>query len=362
MARPCPHPTGEPKADTCPVCKLYATNEKFKAYCDTLVLTKNKSAPTIKTPAVIPSDMVWRWISTAELVTTTAQKLIPKLPYSISGVCGVTRSGMVPATVIATHMHLPLYAVSQHSGDPILLPSGSRGYGKGGGKILVVDDTVYSGSAFKTLRARLGSNYIYAAVYARKPVAHVCDFYGEYLESPHLLEWNLFNSIVLAGSAINPIMHGGVALDFDGIICGDPLVNEDINPTGYASWLANATPLLLPRRLPAKVIITARHERHRQATLDWCNRWGVKVDKLVMREGDVDVAKWKADVYKASKCSLYIESGPQLAEQIARLSNLPVACPAASKVFYYPRQLDFVAAKQHKKANCKKCGKHKKKS
>lgn len=284
----------------------------------------------------------WRWVSTAELISATVTKLLPRLPPGLSGVCGVTRSGMLPATALATHLHLPLYAVSQHAGEPQPLGGGSRGtLGTPGGPLLVVDDTVYSGSAMAPLRRRLGTEgRLYAAVFARPGREAACDFVGEELASPHLLEWNLMNGGPLAGRATNPAMQGGVALDFDGVICADPAVSEAADPAGYAAWLADARPLLLPRRLPARLVITARLARHREATLAWCARWGVKAERLEMwpggdpRERDrADVGAWKAGVYKASGCSLYVESDAGLAWRVAELSGKPVACPAAGRVF-----------------------------
>lgn len=365
MPRPCPHSAGDPQPDKCAVCKLYVNNPKFREYYDNLViptaLTRKNTMPAM--PERMYGPPIWRWINTSELITTTVRNLLPKLPNDLAGICGVTRSGMLPATALATHLHLPLYCVSQHKDAPVMLSPGSRGYGKGNGKLLVVDDTIYSGNAMGMLKRRL-SDCLFAAVYVKQEAAQVCDFTGAYLPSPHLLEWNLFNSTVFVGAAANPAMRGGVAIDFDGLVCEDPTINELVDPEGYTKWLSNAAPLLLPRRLPIKLVITARKEKYRQETLAWCHKWGVKIDKLTMINAAIDVALWKSQVYASSGCSLYIESSPGLAEQIARFSGLPVACPIVSKIYHYPHGQTHIASnvpvRAKKVGGCGKCVKNKK--
>lgn len=272
----------------------------------------------------------WRLVTTAGLVEAATRELLPRLPPDLSGVCGVSRSGMLPAAALAAHLHLPLWEVNQHAGKPRQLGLGVRGAHGAAGPLLVVDDTVYSGRAMTQLRRRLGDAYRYAAVFALPGSEGVCDFVGQMLPSPHLLEWNLVNSLPFGGHSEDPAMRGGVALDFDGVICVNPTAEEVRNPL----WLEHAKPLLLPRMREVPLVVTARHEDYRQYTLGWCARWGVSIRNLEMwREEYGDVARWKAKIYANSVCSLYVESEPGLAEAIAMHSGKPVACPAVGKVF-----------------------------
>lgn len=291
--------------------------------------------------AKAPPEAPWRWVSTAEMISAAVTGLLPKLPDDLAGVCGVTRSGMLPAAALAAHLHLPLWSVSQHQGDPTPLSPGSRGALSRGGRLVIVDDTVYSGAAMRGLRHRLGgAGHVFAAVYARPEAADAVDVHGETLPSPHLLEWNLFNSGILAGHAINPALRGGVACDFDGVLCEDlpPGVDEAADPAGYAAWLADARPLQLPRRLPVPLVVTFRRECHRAATLAWCARWGVRVGRLVMHPSAeplrvFDAAAHKGLAFRDSPCALFVESDPAQAQAIARVAGKPVACPAAGRVF-----------------------------
>lgn len=51
MPRPCDHPDGPPRPETgCKVCLKYATNDKFREYCDRLPAVPRQSPPPVPTP------------------------------------------------------------------------------------------------------------------------------------------------------------------------------------------------------------------------------------------------------------------------------------------------------------------------
>lgn len=268
----------------------------------------------------------FEWISTRRLAADTVDLLIAKLPHDISGIVGIPRSGMIPAAILATMLQLPLYTL--RDGDIELVGHGSRGRNLGfagadNGPLLVVDDTVYGGDAMRSARAALKSrNVKFAAVYVRPEMSKVVDFYGRTLPNPHLLEWNLFNNGPFVGRASDSALRGGVALDFDGIICHD----------------FTGDPYRLPRSLPVKLIITNRLEKDRAATEAWLHKWGVRCDKMIMQPVDdpsrrLPTSEHKAKHFKESRCSLFIESDPVEAELIFKHSGKPVVCPAIETVF-----------------------------
>lgn len=286
------------------------------------------------------------WIRTSRMVAD-ALRLVPALPPSLAGVAGIPRSGMIPATVLATHLHLPLFELTDR-GRLNRLGHGSRGYGFGfpaadeKAPLLVVDDTLYSGRAMRRTRNLLRHRpSILAVVYARPEAVQAVDLYASALPSPHVLEWNWANNGTLAGNATDPIYGRGIACDFDGILCLDPTVPDSDTPEGlerYRRWLESARPLYLPRCAPVPLILTARLERFRPETEAWLKRWGFRWKRLVMHPADLpsargDVAAWKAREYAASGCGFYAESDPGQAERIWRLSGKPVICPAAGRVW-----------------------------
>jgi hypothetical protein len=262
-----------------------------------------------------PRPVKWEWVPTRQLAQDTVELLLGKLPADAAGIVGLPRSGMLPASILATHLHLPLYAFE--AGQLRRLPAGGRGCLAREGPLVVVDDTVYAGAAMRWLKPKIAAGesrpLVYAAVYVRPQAARHVDHYGRLLAAPHLLEWNLFNGAPLAGLSI----AGGAALDFDGVLCRDG-----------ARSLAEAVPLHLPRKHPIPLIVTGRGEAGRGETLAWLAKWGVRVKQLVMRPDTVgphhqDIAPWKAEVYKAAKQSLFIESSTWQARKIHELSGKP---------------------------------------
>lgn len=264
------------------------------------------------------------WISTRRLAEVTTRELLPKLPPRLAGVVGIPRSGMIPASILATMLHLPLMTLDDEPRD-VGRGVRARNYrlaDHDAAPLLVVDDTVYAGHAMGRARKLIGDRpAVFAAVFVHPSAARSVDHFGRLLHPPHLLEWNLLNNGTLSGRA--EYLPGGVALDFDGIVCTDG------DPT---------RPLMIPRALPIPLVITGRAEHHRAATLDWCERWGVRIERLEMRPGDVgedwpSIARWKAGVYRTAPQSLYVESDPQQARLIAAESKKPVVCPAAEEVY-----------------------------
>jgi tetratricopeptide (TPR) repeat protein len=301
----------------------------------------------------LPKDVSqhsFEWVSLAKLAAAT-RELAAQLPSSIAGIVGIPRSGMIPASILSTLLQAPLFELAQ-DGSIRPLHHGCRGYvlgwaGSASGPLVVVDDTVYGGNSMMQARdatATIRDRLVYAAVFVRPDRTDLVDFYGRLLPSPHLLEWNFFNSGVLTGNSIDPVLWGGAALDFDGILCHDPTVPDadeepDVEP--YVRWLRSAAPRWLPRRVPAKCIITARLERWRSDTEQWLNRHGVAWERLVMhpakrasQRNAQDVAAWKANALASSGCRWYVESDYHQAERIFHLSGRSVICPDAEIVFH----------------------------
>ena len=137
------------------------------------------------------------------------------------------------------------------------------------GSVLVVDDTTGSGRSLRMTQQALSrctsctfrrTKDILASVYCNPESPLKPDLWVEDLHLPHILEWNMFNSIVTSVAAF----------DLDGIICHD-------ETTGGVP----GTPLYLPRREPVH-IITGRPGRNRRITLAWLAKWGVQVASLTM--------------------------------------------------------------------------------
>lgn len=290
----------------------------------------------------------WVYRSTADLVTDSLE-LCKHVPHDCRGICGVARSGMIPAAVVACHMHLPLFEVSKKGG---LKPIGSgyrfdeRQKEVGNGPLFVVDDSVHDGNTMWLIRNIIPKGAIFSSVYARPEMAHVVDHYVHESFSPHLFEWNLMNTLMMAPlretGIKDPFLGEGLALDFDGIISQDPEWGDD--RADNLRWLLDLKPgKYLPRRCAVALIATNRLEKWRKATEQWCEKWGVKYAKLIMspydtaEERDADFPKSAVNVkgpaYKESECNLFVESDPFQAELIHQFTGKPVLCPQSQQLF-----------------------------
>lgn len=272
------------------------------------------------------------WITTAELARDSV-RLAELLPPDTARIVGIPRSGMIPASIIAAHLHLPLWELT--GGFFRRLASGSRGFGTVEGQTVVVDDTVYNGSALRKAREEMrGQPARFAAVYCKDDRVGDVDFYVRtFRHSDDLLEWNFFNNHWY-------LLHG-VACDFDGVFCYDPTIPDYDEGPGlerYREWLTQARPLHLPRARPVELIVTARLERFRCETEAWLKKWGVSFRRLIMNPADRasqrgDVAAIKAQAYFASSCRWFVESDPRQAERIFEISKKRVICPAIAKIW-----------------------------
>jgi hypothetical protein len=289
----------------------------------------------------IPGDT---FVTTAKL-TQDAARLAGKLAH-IGGVVGVARSGLLPASILATQLHLPLWSVGV-GGDVVSVGHGHRFTPAGTvASVVIVDDTVHSGQSlskvFPAVRAQFPNAVIErAAVYTTSAGRRFVDHAAAIYDGAHYLEWNFANGLI----------GRRAAFDLDGIICHDPKPEQDDDGQRYADFIRNAQLFHLPRRDTVPAIITARPESCRQSTAEWLARHGVKYGRLVMRDfGRPPAAEWVATIgaWKAAKLlecgqSFFVESSPALAQEIANRSGHRVLCPAAERVFH-PASIEIMKA------------------
>lgn len=289
-----------------------------------------------------PGDAPARYLTAADLAADTL-RLVPQLPPDITAVAGVSRSGLAPATLLAMHLHLPLFVLRHKHRD--LLPAGHGWRMRDGqpereGTLLVVDDTTMRGGSVQETRNILVSMrrpYLTASVYCNPRAEHKPDLWAADLPWPHLLGWNLFNSVLTRSAAV----------DFDGVLCRDCTPEEDDDGPRYRKFLETAAPLHLVRRAPIPLIVTARLEKYREPTEAWLRKWGVRWKSLVMgpwrslkERARNDIAAYKADhfaPFAARPCGikpkLFIESDPRQAVRIAALTGRLVVCPTNAKCY-----------------------------
>ncbi len=286
-----------------------------------------------------------RFIKSSQL-QEDIKTLIGKIPSDITAIAGVARSGMSVATMVSMALHLPLLTIRQTAGD--IQPTGN-GWRLGGSvhvdpvkdKVLVVDDTVMTGNSLRSILPIVDEqfkSYVTSAVYVNPLATTKPDIWAVDLPWPHLLEWNLFNSV------LSPNM----AVDFDGILCQDCRPDQDDDGERYLDFIQNAKPLYLPRKVPIPLIVTARIEKYRKPTEEWLKKYNIRYRQLIMHparnlreRNQTDIAEYKATHFsnwaaqhKPSPPPLgFIESDDRQAQAIARKTGLMVISPHAGKVY-----------------------------
>lgn len=254
-------------------------------------------------------------------------KLAGMLPPDVLGVVGVARSGMIPATIMATHLHCPLGEVETFIKAGVF-GSGNRMNGNTPditkGNIVVVEDGCGLAYALNNAAMRIEVAYpqfrgriITAAVYATKECKHRINFVAVPDSLPMFYEWAWLNTTYMRSAA----------WDIDGALCFD-----GCPPGAYA----DAKPLFIPRRYPIPLIITNRLERDRAATEHWLKKMGIMYGRLVMNPTHSEEERastpgypsiHKIQAYQAAAdCNLYVESQNNIAGQIYQATGKAVLC------------------------------------
>jgi orotate phosphoribosyltransferase len=281
------------------------------------------------------------------------QALIRQIPPEVTRVVGITRSGAAIASQISEMLHLPLSFCRHKLGDVIEAGHGFRFEGRipagepnRSGPVLLVDDNVMTGNSFRECLPIVrnhfpGNDIVTAAVYVNRHATLKPDLVARELPWPVVLEWNLFNSILVES----------LAVDFDGILCPDCTAEQDDDGPRYVDWMQTVRPLYPMRRAPIPLIVTARLEKYRGLTLQWLAAHGMEVKELVMhpaatlaeRQRD-DIAAYKARHFQrflaappnGLRPQMFVESDPFQAERIAHLTTGITVCPAAGRCFRGP--------------------------
>ncbi len=240
-------------------------------------------------------------------------------------VVGIPRSGMIPASIIATQLQIPLSDVESYARGMVYERSGKPA--KAGERVLLVDDTVNHGTAMARAVARIISRapqITRFCVYGPyRGIEGLVDIVCETVQGPRAFEWNMAKHARL----------NRWALDFDGVLCRDPTNEENDDGPRYERFLAEAEPLFLPKR-PVAHIITGRLEKYRPICEDWLKRHGVQFSQMHMmkhankaeRMAAGGRGQWKAGIMQKVQAEFFIESCPKQASIIAKHTGLPVWC------------------------------------
>jgi len=254
---------------------------------------------------------------------------ISKFPKDIDLIVGVPRSGMLPANLLALYMNKP-YTDIESFLEGKVYACGYRGnYIKDHKirKVLVIDDSVSSGSAIGKAKAKLKGipyNFLFAAVYVRSTSKSEVDIFCEVIDGLRVFEWNLFHhEMILSRSC----------MDIDGVLCRDPYPEENDDGANYIKFLSTVEPRFIPT-VKINTLVTCRLEKYRKETENWLNKNDIKYDRLVMlnmssayeRRIWGKYGEYKAEIYKDPYYIFFIESSLREARIIRDNTGKSVFC------------------------------------
>ena len=291
--------------------------------------------------------MRYHYVTLSDL-SVMIRKNFYKIPHDIDFVIGVPRSGMIPACIIAEFLNVAVIDVDSfiHGAKPT---GGNRLHfrqynAKPHPKVLVIDDTVFSGTAMLRTKDKLKPfskefNFIYAAAYLEGRGAGTIDLwlddvrqYTNNYTQPVLYEWNIFHHY--------SHVENHCAYDIDGVLCLDP--PDERNEQEYLQYIANATPLFC-HTLPIDTIVTYRLIKNKDITMKWLEKQGIRYRELIMfnantwqerNQSGVGPAQFKAEYYKQNpNLYLFIESDDEQARAIHQLTGKQVLCVQTNTMY-----------------------------
>lgn len=260
---------------------------------------------------------------------------IPSLPPGIEAIVAIPRSGLLVGSILSLQTNLPMTDVERFLEGRLIESGLSKRTGWSSSeffsrrrKVLVLDDSVCSGTQLKKTRADLAPmaekhDLVFGALYVVPGAESFVDCHLEVLPAPRLFAWNLMHSTQLADACV----------DIDGILCRDPLAEENDDGPKYDEFLRTVPPKIKPSR-KIRALVTCRLEKYRPQTAQWLRNNGIDYEELVMwnlPDGKARLAHgghgaFKAGVYTRLGTSLFIESSASQAVDIARHSGKWVVC------------------------------------
>ena len=251
-------------------------------------------------------------------------------------VVGIARGGLVPATMAASMLALPLAMAGFERA------SGRTGWIGGpanAGRVLLVDDGCSTGRTMDAVRTMLlgeGRECLTLSVVHDPEVTQFTPDLSHAMRKLWRFPWER-GEATPAGRALRATGAGPnretelpfYGLDLDGVFLPD--VPDEVYQANIAEAVMRRHGLEPFRTLPyfspeRAVVITGRPELDRGRTAAWLARWGHSLLPLECRPSDMPhtadaVARYKAETATRWGCTHFIESEPELAIRIAAIAR-----------------------------------------
>ena len=263
---------------------------------------------------------------------------LPSLPKDIDLIVGIPRSGLLAANLLSLYLNLPMTDVDGLICGKIIsggerLRSNITSIIDKNLKVLIVDDSLWSGSQMnftrdRIKRAGLKHTIEYAAVYVTPGSENKIDYFYELLPVPRIFQWNVMQHDILEASCV----------DIDGVLCLDPTEEQNDDGEKYIEFLQNAKALWRPT-VKIGWLVTCRLEKYRKITEKWLSSNNIQYGELIMmnllsKEDRIKYghSRYKAEIYKQKNAALFYESSQKQAEKILEISGKPVFCVSSMKM------------------------------
>ena len=273
-----------------------------------------------------------RFIKTEELVAR-ATDIAAKIPPG-STIFAIARSGMIPASVIASLVHGDLHTVNIKDGSVEHCGSGLR---KDDAQEIktpyIVDDSAWSGSALSTakeiLLKKYGEPFQSAVIFCRSSAKKHVDLFSCIMNT-HFFEWNIANT----SFAENYVW------DLDGTLCDDFMPFEDDDGVAYLRAMKKRIPThFKPHRRPVN-IVTARLDKYRQPTEEWLEDNGFNVANLHMGPWQTqaertlsEIVMFKSEVIHNNDYKGLVESDREIAHRVYMNTGVWTICNTSGELF-----------------------------
>jgi len=260
------------------------------------------------------------------------------IPRNFDLIVGIPRSGMLPANLLSLYLNKPYTDITSFINGHIY-KAGARGQFfdiKEFKNVLVVDDSIASGSAMEKCRESLlhltsDFTFSYCAIYVIPGKEKIVDYYFEVVPLPRYFQWNILNHTSLEKACF----------DIDGVLCVDPTSEQNDDGEKYLDFIINAPPLFIPGS-KIGTVVTSRLEKYRKETESWLTANHVHYNELVMldlpnkeaRQKANSHAEHKAKTYLSKPYVLFFESSLNQAIEINRISKKPVLCTETFEIIF----------------------------
>lgn len=267
------------------------------------------------------------------------------IPRDFDLIVGVPRSGMLPANLLSLYLNRPYTDIHSFLNGHIY-KAGARSQFfdiSEFKKILVVDDSIASGSAMVEVKESLKHleskfDIKYCAVYIIAGKEKMVDYFFEIVPLPRYFQWNILNHTTLEKACF----------DIDGVLCADPLPEQNDDGPKYIDFILNAPPLFIPGS-KIGTVVTSRLEKYRKETETWLQANNIKYNDLVMldlpnmaaRQRANNHGDHKAKAYMSKPYVLFVESEYHQAVEINRLSKKPVLCTENFEMIFESESLMY---------------------